>query len=74
MWIDTGIKPRNDVETLEEKLRRIIPFKVYKDDVLVLDFQPCLDPDGVPCLYEAVKGRTWYYDAETNQMVAGGAA
>lgn len=33
---------------------RLYGMKIYDDDVLVRDFVPALDPEGVPCLYDQV--------------------
>ena len=44
--------------------------KLYDNDVLVRDFIPVLDPDGVPCMYDKVEGK-FYYNAGTGQFIAG---
>lgn len=44
--------------------------KIYDNDVLVRDFIPVLDEDGVPCMYDLVEGKV-YYNAGTGQFIAG---
>lgn len=36
--------------------------KIWEGDVLVHDFIPCLDAEGVPCPYDAVNQVTYYND------------
>lgn len=45
-------------------------FQMYDNDVLVRDFRPCYDPDGVACLYDKVDGK-YYYNAGTGEFTAG---
>lgn len=33
---------------------------IYDDGVKIRDFKPCLDADGVPCLYDTVEQQTYY--------------
>lgn len=44
--------------------------KIYDNDVLIRDFIPVLDEDGVPCMYDLVEGK-FYYNAGTGQFIAG---
>ena len=45
-------------------------FQIYDNDVLVRDFIPVIDNDGVPCMYDKVEGKL-YYNAGTGQFIAG---
>ena len=49
---------------------KIYYFQIYDDDVLIRDFIPVLDGNGVPCMYDKVEGK-FYYNAGTGQFVAG---
>lgn len=44
--------------------------KIYNDDVLVRDFIPVLDEDGVPCMYDRVTNE-FFYNQGTGQFIAG---
>ena len=44
--------------------------QLWDDGKLVRDFVPCLDPDGVPCLYDLVQGKP-YYNAGSGDFTAG---
>lgn len=44
--------------------------QIYDNNVLVRDFYPCLDPDGVACLYDKVN-QQYYYNAGTGTFIAG---
>jgi len=44
--------------------------KIYKNDILVRDFIPCLDASNVPCMYELVEGKA-YYNAGTGAFSYG---
>lgn len=35
-------------------------FKCWKNGELIRDMKPCLDPDGVPCMYDIVEGKPHY--------------
>lgn len=39
---------------------RIYSCKHYSGDELIQDFVPCLDTDGVPCMYDLIRRRTLY--------------
>ena len=45
--------------------------QIYDNDVLVRDFWPCWDQDGVLCLYDKV-GKKYYYNAGTGEFKGGG--
>ena len=49
---------------------KIYYFQIYDNNILVRDFIPVLDDDGVPCMYDLVEGK-FYYNAGTGQFVAG---
>lgn len=42
-------------------------FKIYESDVLVHDYWPCLDSEGVACLYDLVTGE-YLYNAGTGEF------
>ena len=42
------------------KLSRIYSFSISRNGVLQLDFQPCLDPTGKPCMWDYVTRRPFY--------------
>ena len=50
---------------------KIYYFQIYDNDILVRDFIPVLDKDGVPCMYDKVEERKFYYNAGTGQFIAG---
>ena len=52
------------------KSGKIYYTKIYDNDVLVRDFIPVLDKNGVPCMYDRVE-KKFYYNAGTGQFVAG---
>ena len=49
---------------------RYYKLKIYDNDILVRDFIPVLDPDGVPCMYDKVEQKL-YYNQGTGQFIAG---
>ena len=49
---------------------KLYSFKAYNDNVLIRDFIPILDSDGVACMYDRVSG-TIFYNAGTGDFVAG---
>ena len=49
---------------------KIYSCKFYDNNVLVRDFIPVLDKNGVPCMYDKVE-KKFYYNAGTGQFVAG---
>ena len=46
---------------------------MYDNGVLIRDFRPCLDPDGVACLYDKVE-KKYYHNAGSGEFIAGEAA
>lgn len=44
---------------------RIYRAKISEGDQIIRDFIPALDPDGKPCMYEMIEGKT-YYNAATS--------
>ena len=52
------------------KNTQIYSCKLYDNDVLVRDFIPVLDPNGVPCMYDKVESK-FYYNAGTGDFIAG---
>lgn len=52
---------------------KLYSMQIYDNDVLVRDFWPCYDPDGIACLYDKVE-KKYYYNAGTGEFIAGVAA
>lgn len=50
--------------------RRLYSCQIYDNGVLVRDFAPCYDKNGVACLYDKV-GKKYYYNAGTGAFTAG---
>lgn len=50
---------------------KLYKFKVYENDVLVGDFKPCINPNGVVCFYDTVT-KKYFYNIGTGQFKAGG--
>lgn len=50
---------------------RIYSFKIYDNGTLVRNFKPCIDPNGVYCLYELVEGK-YYYNQGTGSFKGSG--
>ena len=44
--------------------------RIIQNNILVRDFIPVLDKDGVPCMYDKVEGK-FYYNAGTGDFIAG---
>ncbi len=49
---------------------KIYYFKIWNNNILVRDFIPVLDKDGVPCMYDLVEHK-FYYNAGTGDFIAG---
>ena len=49
---------------------KIYYFKMYQNDVLVRDFIPVIDTNGVYCLFDKVESE-FFYNAGTGQFIAG---
>lgn len=49
----------------------ICSMQIYDNGVLVRDYRPCYDPNGVACLYDRV-GQKYYYNQGTGEFIAGG--
>lgn len=49
---------------------RIFSFKIYDNGVLLRNFKPCIDPNGVYCLYDLVESR-YYYNQGTGKFLYG---
>ena len=49
---------------------KIYYFQIYDNSVLVRDFIPVLDKDGVPCMYDKVEHK-FYYNSGTGDFIAG---
>ena len=61
----------NSVQTTAKAFSgRIYSAQIYDNNILVRDFIPVLDPDGVPCMLDRVEGK-FYYNAGTGQFIAG---
>ena len=51
-------------------LSRCTYCKIYESEILVRHFLPCLDKNGIPCMYEKVEGK-YYYNDGTGQFLYG---
>ena len=49
---------------------RLYYLQIYDNDILVRDFIPVLDEDGIPSLYDSVENK-FYYNVGTGEFVAG---
>lgn len=49
---------------------KVYSFKIYDNGTLVRDFVPVLDYDGIPCMFDKVKGKL-YYNQGTGEFIAG---
>ncbi len=49
---------------------KIYSCQIYDNDVLIRDFIPVLDKDGIPCMYDLVEHK-FYYNAGTGNFIAG---
>ena len=47
--------------------------KIWDNDTLIRDYLPCLDKDGIACLYDQVN-KEYYYNAGSGEFIAGEAA
>lgn len=47
--------------------------KIWDNGTLIRDYLPCLDKDGVACLYDKVE-KKYYYNAGSGEFIAGEAA
>jgi hypothetical protein len=56
----------------EHMVGKIYSCRIYDNGILVRDYRPCYDPDGVACMYEEVSG-TYSYNAGSGSFAAGGA-
>ena len=54
----------------EKLIGNIYPMQMYENDVLVKDIRPCLDPNGVVCLYDMVT-KKYHYNIGTGTLTAG---
>ena len=50
-----------------KSISRIYDFKIYENGNIVMNLIPCLDPSGVPCMYDTIS-RTTFYNAGTGQF------
>jgi hypothetical protein len=51
--------------------KRVYSCEMYENGVLVRDFKPALDENGVACLYDEVS-KTYFYNKGTGDFVSGG--
>ena len=64
------IRPESINRVTSASKLKIYYFQIYDNDVLVRDFIPVLDGDGVPCMSDKVEGK-FYYNQGTGQFIAG---
>ena len=50
---------------------KLYKFQVYENNILVGDFKPCINPNGVVCFYDTVT-KKYFYNQGTGQFKAGG--
>lgn len=50
---------------------RMTPFQIYDNDILVGDFVPCINPDGIVGMYDMVE-KIFYGNDGTGTFIAGG--
>jgi hypothetical protein len=57
-----GVNTDGQFDTTRNAYVRIYYFKIYNTSTydLVRDFVPCLDNNGVPCMYDKVSGQSFY--------------
>ena len=55
---------------IQSRPSRFYYFKIYKNDVLVRDLRPCIDPEGVVCMYDMVH-KKYFYNQGTGTFTAG---
>lgn len=65
-----GYKSSVFTESMINFQGRIYSCKIWQNDILVRDFIPVLDNEGVACLYEKVSGE-FYYNQGTGDFIAG---
>ena len=56
---------KHNGDTTRQWYGRIYRAKISEGDQIIRDFIPALDPDGKPCMYEMIEGKT-YYNAATS--------
>lgn len=49
---------------------RIYSSKLYKNNVLIQDLRPCIDPNGIVCMYDTVS-KQYLYNQGTGSFIAG---
>lgn len=59
-----------DVKWVSQVPATLYYFKIWDGDTLVRDFIPCIDPLGIPCLYDLV-GKKTYYNQGTGEFTVG---
>ena len=52
---------------------KLFSCQIYDNGTLIRDYLPCLDKDGVACLYDKVS-ETYFYNQGTGEFIAGEAA
>ena len=52
---------------------KLFSCQIYDNGTLIRDYLPCLDKDGVACLYDKVS-ETYFYNQGTGEFIAGAAA
>ena len=70
LYLFAGHKYSGGDSPSEISTAKIFYAKIWENDVLVRDFIPVLDEDGVPCMFDKVEGK-FYYNQGTGQFIAG---
>lgn len=55
---------------IQSKPSRFYYFRIYKNDILMRDLRPCIDPNGVVCMYDMVT-KKYHYNIGTGTLTAG---
>lgn len=64
LWISKTNAPRNTSTNTRAFNGRIYRVKISEGTEIVRDYLPALDPNGKPCMYELMEGKTYYNQGE----------
>ena len=56
-WIDTGIAPSADVVYQSKPPISVKRCRVFDEDTLIHDYEPCRNQDGIRGMYDHVEGK-----------------
>lgn len=66
-----GQRGSNSMNVSNFGSQRIYYFKIYDNDTLIRDFIPCIDPLGVPCMYDLVSKKAYYNQGTGDDFIVG---